>query len=181
VLAAARYRRAGRTWQDDRVLTPPPRLSSRRAFLRGALAVAGIGAVAVTGLAGCDPTDSPPPAPTADPTLDAFLADTVALGHRYDVVIAGLPELASRLTPLRDAHTAHAAAFARAIGRTVPSPVPSNDTAPAGAAAALISLAAAEKAGQSAAGARCLDSDIRLAPLLGSIAAARATHQEVLK
>ncbi len=158
---------------------PAPQLTSRRAFLRGSLALAGIGVVGTTGLAGCDVFQSPQPDPTVSPELDQLLTNTVALGHRYDTTIAAVPDLKASLTPLRDTHCTHAEALASAIGRTVPSPSAGSAT-PSDRRSALVDLSAAEKAGQAEATTVCLATDARLAPLLGSIAAARATHQEVL-
>ena len=113
--------------------TPAPRLSSRRALLRGALAVAGAGlispALAACGLFDHSSADSPP-----TPALEGLLAHTVALGHQYDATITAVP-----------------------------------------------ALAAAEKTAQAEALAACLSATDRLAPLLGSITAARAAHQEVLQ
>jgi hypothetical protein len=156
-------------------------LSSRRALLRGALAVAGAGlispALAACGLFDHSSADSPP-----TPALEGLLAHTVALGHQYDATITAVPALAELLTPLRDAHRAHADAIAAAIGRPVPSPAPSDATSvPTDGPAARSALAAAEKTAQAEALAACLSATDRLAPLLGSITAARAAHQEVLQ
>jgi hypothetical protein len=163
------------------VHTPAPRLTSRRALLRGALAVAGAGlispALAACGLFGHSTADSPP-----TPALEGLLAHTVALGHQYDTTITAVPALAELLTPLRDAHRAHADAIAAAIGRPVPSPAPSDaTTVPTDPQAARSALATAEKTAQAESLAACLSANDRLAPLLGSITAARAAHQEVLQ
>jgi hypothetical protein len=161
------------------VHTPAARLTSRRALLRGAVAVAGAGllspALAACGLFDHGGTDS---APT--PALDGLLAHTVALGHQYDTTITAIPDLAELLTPLRDAHRAHADAIAAAIGRSVPSPSAVGPVPPDGQAARS-ALAAAERAAQAESLAACLSATDRLAPLLGSITAARAAHQEVLQ
>jgi hypothetical protein len=146
--------------------------------LRAATAVAG--AVAATPLAGCglfnrDGSDK------SDP-LDPLLTATVHLAAQYDAAIAAQPQLAQQLSPLRDAHKAHAKALAQVIGqraaRLSASPAAS---APAGdAAATRAQLRAAEKAGQDQAAAACLAARADRTALLGSITAARATHQEVL-
>jgi hypothetical protein len=162
------------------VNTPAPRLTSRRAFLRAAVAVTGIGLAGTSTLAGCDLFGSggSTTPPTAE--LDGLLANTVALGHEYDATISAVPELTALLTPLRDAHRAHAEAIAASIGRPVPSAAPEASAPPTDRKAALVALRTAEKTAQAAALAACLGANERLAPLLGSITAARASHQEVL-
>jgi hypothetical protein len=162
------------------VRTPDPRLTSRRSFLRGALAVTGIGAAGLGGLAGCDLFDTGPSTVPPTPELDGLLISTVALGHLFDITITGVPALDGLLTPLRDAHRAHAEAIAASIGRPLPSPVPLGGTPPTDRKAALAALVAAEKAGQTEALNACLAASTRLAALVGSIAAARASHLEVL-
>ena len=160
--------------------TPAPRLTSRRAFLRAAVAVTGIGLASTSTLAGCDLFGSGGSTTPPTAALDGLLAHTVALGHQYDGAIAAAPDLAALLTPLRDAHRAHAEAIAASIGRPVPSAGPESSAAPADRQAALVALRSAEKAAQAESLAACLGADERLAPLLGSITAARASHQEVL-
>ncbi|MFC7479467.1 hypothetical protein ACFQX7_04590 [Luedemannella flava] len=109
-----------------------------------------------------------------------MITATADLAGRYDAVIAAYPALADRLTPLRDAHRAHLTALASALGQQPPAATAQE--APAGGqGGALTSLAAAEKSGRADAVAACLAAPPRLAPLLGSIAAARASHQEALK
>ncbi len=155
---------------------------SRRGLLRAALT--GALASAVVPLAGCGLLDRKDPEP--DP-LDPLLAATVALAAKYDAAIAAQPDLAGRLTPLRDAHRAHAKALAGLIGRPEsslsPSPTAAGGTAPAttGAEETLAELGKAEKSGQDEAAAACLAAPTERTALLGSITAARATHQEVLK
>jgi hypothetical protein len=112
--------------------------------------------------------------------LDAFIASTAAVADRYDATVAANPDLAAALTPLRDAHRAHLAALASAVGRTAPA-VGSGEAASGGRAEVYSALAQAEKTARDEAVAECLRSTPRLAGLLGSIAAARATHLEVLK
>lgn len=154
---------------------------SRRGLLRAATTVAG--AVATVPLAGCGLFDRDEPE-NPDP-LDPLLAATVRLGAEYDAAIATQPELAEQLTPLRDAHKAHAKALAQVIGRPAsrlsPSPAANPPSSPAaGDADTLAQLRAAEKAGQDEAAAACLAAPPERAAILGSITAARATHQEVL-
>jgi hypothetical protein len=141
---------------------------------RRSLLAAGVAALA----AAC----TEPPEPPAPDPLEPLLAGTVALADRYDATIATVPTLAARLTPLRDAHRSHAVDLARMIGKPLPSgtpapPSPSASADPAGAAAA---LRTAEQQAQRAAVDACLAAPARRAPLLGSIAACRATHAEVL-
>lgn len=160
--------------------TPAPGLTSRRAFLRAALAVTGIGLAGTSTLAGCDLFGSggSTTPPTAE--LDGLLAHTVALGHQYDATMSAVPDLAALLTPLRDAHRAHAEAIAASIGRPIPPAAPDASAPPTDRRAALAALRTAEKAAQAESLAACLGANARLAPLLGSITAARASHQEVL-
>jgi hypothetical protein len=160
---------------------------SRRAVLGAALGGL-VGTVGAATLTGCD---KPGPAQVhkiADP-LNPLYRDTAALLARYEATIAGLPELAARLTPLRDAHREHLRALAREIGPNLDSPAPAASgsgaasapaDAPADAGAALAALRDAEKAGSAAARAACLAGPSYRAGLLGSIAAARASHEQVL-
>jgi hypothetical protein len=155
---------------------------------------AALGIVAAGSVGGCGLLDDDEPV-RPDP-LDPLLAGTVALAARYDAAIGGLPQLAARLTPIRDAHRAHATALAQLIGRPASSlspgrpevpAAPSQTSPPATAAAiaapaaALAELRAAEKAGQAEATAACLAAPADRTAVLGSITAARATHQEALK
>ncbi|GAA1759383.1 hypothetical protein [Luedemannella helvata] len=160
----------------------PPR-PTRRGLLRGAGALA-LGAVVapavvVPTLAGCstggDEIEIPGAAALAD-----LVAGTADLVGRYDAVIAAYPALAARLTPLRDNHRAHLEALASTLALEQPAPS-AQQAPPGGQSAALSNLAAAEKSGRADAVGACLAAPARLAPLLGSIAAARASHQEVLK
>lgn len=155
-----------------------PNRHTRRGFLRGALSLTGL--AAASGLAGCDllGTDGSVDVPPHE--LDGFLADTVALRDQYDAAIAAVPDLAKALAPVRDAHGQHADALANALGRAVPT-TQGAPAAPANRAQAITTLAAAEKSARDEAVAACLASSGRLAPLLGSIAAARSTHLEVVK
>lgn len=154
---------------------------SRRVLLRGLAAAAGVAGVGLT--AGCDLLADPVVnLPEAAPELQALLAQTVALGDTYDATIARVPSLAAVLTAARDAHRAHAQALAQALGITVQVNATnaggSGPTDPAGARAALID---AEAKAEAAARELCLTASPRLASLLGTIAAARACHQEALR
>lgn len=109
--------------------------------------------------------------------------ESLALAAAYRTSATAHPELADRLGPIAEAHTAHATELARVIGVALPSTVaaaPSAEppTDPAGALAALRRL---EKTAQQSATAACAAAPAERAALLGSITAARATHQEALK
>jgi hypothetical protein len=143
-----------------------------------AAALAGVGAAA-----GCDlfgghggSNASDVPAEVAE-----LLTGTVALGDAYDNAIAQAPSLATLLTGPRDAHRAHARALAEALSK----PVPASSTAGPGRSGDPTALRAglvdAETKGRDAARTACLAAPGRLAPLIGSIAAARACHLEILK
>jgi hypothetical protein len=151
----------------------------------GALASA-VGAAA---LGGCGVFDQDEPRPEPPDPLAPLLADTVGLVARYDAALAAHPDLAARLGPVRQAHAAHAAELARLIGAPTPGPSPSGAApapatgspgAPADARGTLAALRAAEVGGRRAAAAACLAAPPERAALLGSIAAARATHAEAL-
>jgi hypothetical protein len=163
-------------WQDVRVQLRrggPGGGTSRRAFL-GAL-----GAVAASTLAGCDllggGSEPAPPHP-----LTGFVSSTIALAALYDVTVAAHPDLTAILTPVRAAHRQHIDALITAIGTTLTTPTPPAAKVPAPPQQAIATLAAAERKGRDDAVAACLANVARLAPLLGSIAAARASHLEVL-
>jgi hypothetical protein len=165
------------TWQD----VPMHSGMTRRGLLRGVIAsvsVAGVGLATgcdLIGGSGGTPEDSPHP-------LDGLLRETVALGDAYDAGIAAVPALATVLTGPRDAHRAHAKALAQAIAAATPKPGVSPTARPSGdRAAVLTGLVAAETKGRDSAREACLSTGARLAPLVGSIAAARACHLEILK
>jgi hypothetical protein len=174
------------------VLTVPVRTDgervshSRRAVLRAALGAvaATVSAPAVTGCDSGKPASSRAQQP--DP-LNPLYAATSALLARYEATIAALPALAPGLTPLRDDHRQHLRALAREIGPGLASvsggasggPSPATDV-PADSLSAIAALAAVEKEAATAARAACLAAPSYRAALLGSIAAARASHGEVL-
>lgn len=151
-------------------------VASRRAFLRGLLGVVGAGTAAT--LTGCDMFGSEPATeqePTP-PALQGFLAATLALGDRYDATLAAVNSLPATVGQIRDAHRAHARSLAEAIGAPAPSPGAPASDAPTDPAQALSALLVAERAAHEDAVKACLESSSRYAPLLASIAAARATH-----
>ena len=156
-----------------RPTAPPGARAGRRAVLVGAAGL--LGGTGLVGLAGCSVFAGE----DKQTALDGFLASTAALADRYDATVTANPDLAAALTPLRDAHRAHLAALAAAVGRPAPA-VGSGQAVSGGRAAVYAALAEAEAAARTEAEAECLKSTPRLAGLLGSIAAARATHVEVL-
>jgi len=165
------------TWQD----VPMHSGITRRGLLRGFVAsvsVAGVGLATgcdLLGGSGGPSDDSPHP-------LEGLLRETVKLADSYDAGIAAVPALATVLTGPRDAHRAHAKALAQAISAPSPKPVVSPTSRGDGDRDALLnSLVAAETKGRDAAMEACLSTGPRLAPLVGSIAAARACHLEILR
>ncbi|MBM0235768.1 hypothetical protein JNW91_30825, partial [Micromonospora sp. STR1_7] len=104
----------GRTTQRDHSSG-----QSRRKLLRtGALLALG-GAVAP--LTGCDLFDrDDQPAPPPDP-LRPMVDESLGLAAAHRASAAAHPELAERLGPIAEAHTAHATELARVIGVAVPS------------------------------------------------------------
>jgi hypothetical protein len=153
---------------------------TRRAVLTG---LAGAGTALALG--GCWPKkDGPAARPTPHP-LTPVVAGTVGLIDRYQAALAAHSDLGTRLQPLLDEHRKHLDALREAMGTPSPS---ASATASASASAsvapdpagALAALHAAEQSGQTEAAAACLAAAADYAPLLGSIAACRATHVEVL-
>jgi hypothetical protein len=127
----------------------------------------------------------PPPDPLA-----ALVADALNLAGRYDVALASFPELAGRLGPVAQAHRAHAAELARVTGTTLPSGSATPGTAGTPTTAGDLKsrlksttamLRAAETEGQQTLAKACTEAPPARAALLGSIAAARATHLEMLR
>lgn len=149
-----------------------------------AAARSGLAAATAYGLGGCGIFDGgpEPPAPTPDP-LRPLLTGALELAARYEAAIAAYPQLTDRLTAIRDAHRAHADALARLIGAPTPLPTDPSDgpTPAADPKATLAALRAAEQDGRAAATQACLDAPAGRAALVGSIAAARASHAEVLR
>ena len=154
---------------------------SRRWVLRALGGTAMVGAMA-GGLAGCDAvrslTGGHPPAPAGPDALAPFYAATVRLAERYNAVMAADNTLAQRLKFLRDNHRAHAEAMARVL--ILPSGTPSGSASASASPDTLEGLLAAEKAGAKEAFDASLTAPPWIAGLIGSIAACRATHVEVL-
>lgn len=156
---------------------------SRRRLLRAGALVALGGATAP--LTGCDPfdRDDEPPPPDA---LEPLAAEALALEARHRAAAATAPTLAARLTPIADAHRAHADELRRVIGRPAPSGPSTGPTGPASGApadapdAVLAELRRAEQQGHANAAKAGATAPADRAALLGSIAAARATHVEAL-
>ncbi|WP_229829865.1 hypothetical protein [Actinoplanes ianthinogenes] len=119
--------------------------------------------------------DEPEPAPAPDP-LQPVLDEAVALAGSYQRLAVTQPALAAFAT----AHRAHAAELAKVIGTTLPSgsAAPSAAT---GAGDTVAALRQAELAAQKTAVAACKAAPAERAALIGSIAAARATHAEALR
>jgi hypothetical protein len=154
---------------------------SRRNLLRtGALVALGGAAVPLTG---CDLFDGGDDKSTTPDPLEPLAAESAALEARYRAAVAAASTLADRLTPIADAHRAHAEELRKAIGRPSPSGTPAATatltvTDPAGV---LAELSQAEQQGRENAAKACAAAPADRAALLGSIAAARATHVEALK
>jgi hypothetical protein len=169
------------TWpmhpEDPTRPTPRAVPLTRRVVLRAAAAG---GAVVVAGT-GCDALRGGPQWHSPPDPLAGLRAATAALADRYDATIARHAQLADRLGPLRDDHRAHLDALDRQMLDT-PSPTPSrtDQAVPDDPAAAVSALLAEEKSGVVAAADACLAAPSWRAALLGSIAAARASHVEVL-
>ncbi|MEV4511315.1 hypothetical protein AB0K00_20355 [Dactylosporangium sp. NPDC049525] len=153
-------------------------MSSRRAVLAAA-------AAAMTTLTACDiPKSSAATWHPAPDVLLPLLTRAVALRDRYAEVLTAFPALQDRLGPLKDNHAAHVVALAREVGLDEHGPMPTASTSAGPVvqdqAAAVKELAGLEKAGQEDATTACLAAPSYRAALLGSIAACRAAHVEVL-
>ncbi|WJK39934.1 hypothetical protein O7608_26420 [Solwaraspora sp. WMMA2056] len=175
---------------------------SRRDLLRGAAGAmfAAATPAAVTGCGLFDRTPEPEPAP--DP-LAGLLAATVELADEYAAAAASVADLDALLTPIATTHRAHAAELARVTGTELATPTsPADPTAtaqgPVASGGATVSpdgtgtpapdratvvaaLRTAEESARDAAVAACLAATADRAALLGTIAAARACHLEVLR
>jgi hypothetical protein len=144
------------------------------------------GTVVGGALAGCWPGSNKPATPPPPHPLTSAVAGTQALVDRYRTTIGGYPDLGARLEPLLANHRAHLDALRNAMGLPSPSASPSAATASPSAsvaadqAGALAALRTVEQAARTEAATACLAARAEYAPLLGSIAACRATHAEVL-
>jgi hypothetical protein len=169
-----RSRKLTSTWSRRKI--------DRRHLLRGAVVTAM--AVPAAALTGCGLLTREPDTPPSPDPLAPLIAGALDLAARYEAVIAAHPELTSRLEPLLHAHREHAAELARWSGTATPtaSPVTPSPAAstPGDVRTLLAELREAERAGQQAAVEACRAAPAHQAALLGSIAAARATHVEVL-
>jgi hypothetical protein len=160
---------------------------SRREVVRAAGLVALVtGAASLTA---CGLFDKEPVPPPPDP-LAFLVTNALDLAVRYDLAVAGHPELADRLGPVAQAHREHAAELARVTGTALPAgtatPTATTGTpgtpTPAGdLKSTLAMLRAAETEGRETVAKACTEGPPSQAGLLGSIAAARATHLEVLR
>lgn len=114
-------------------------------------------------------------APADLDTLRSVAGDSLGLADRYEQAIAQAADQAARLAPIRDAHREHAAAIARSLGASASAPSRPGD-GPAG----LRGLQEAERSAAERAATACVAVAAHHAPLLGAIAAARASHAEAL-
>ncbi|MEU5939206.1 hypothetical protein ABZ807_08430 [Micromonospora sp. NPDC047548] len=133
-------------------------------------------------LTGCDLFDRAEPTPPPDP-LEPLAGESRELAARHRAAVAADPGLADRLTPIADAHAAHAEEIQRLIGRPAPSgsPAPSATGPAADRDGLLAGLREAEQRGRESAAKACVAAPGERAAVLGSIAAARVTHVEVLR
>jgi hypothetical protein len=163
-------------------------LIRRRALLAAAVVVPA-GSTAGCDLLGDKQPAEPAPAPDV---LLPLLHRAVALRDRYSAVLTAFPALQDRLGPLKDDHAQHVVALAREIGVPEQGPFPAasgsadpgdapSPGVPTEQSAALADLAEREQRARADAEAACLAAPSYRAALLGSIAACRAGHQEVLK
>lgn len=150
---------------------------------RSVLAAAGV-TLAGAALVACTGNDD---GPTAIPAADAAALRQVAgealdLANRYDQAISQNAGQSAKLTPIRDAHREHAAAIGRSLDSSVAPAAPPgpSGSAAAGSGSGLKALATAEKAAAERALTACVAAESYYAPLLGTVAAARASHVEVL-
>ena len=147
----------------------------RRAVLRAVAVAAAAAPVASCGWL----DDSPDPPPAPDP-LAPLVAETAMLAARYASAATAQPTLAALLTPIAEAHTAHAAELAGSPGRRCRARWPWRRLS-GSPARTLDELRQAETAARDTAVAACLSAPADRAVLVGTIAAARATHLEALK
>ncbi|SLM03922.1 hypothetical protein ACSP50_7221 [Actinoplanes sp. SE50/110] len=143
---------------------------------RRVLAAGGVLAGTVT-LSGCGLFGDDPEPPKGPDPLQPVLDEAVTLAATYDRVILAQQSLSATLTPIAQAHRAHAAELARVIGVTAPGAAPGASIVDGTVAG----LRRAELAAQKTAVAACQSAPAGRAALIGSIAAARATHAEALR
>ncbi|MBX7268425.1 hypothetical protein KIF24_22015 [Micromonospora sp. Llam7] len=145
----------------------------------GALLALGAAAAPLTGCGLLD-RDAPPPAP--DP-LTPLVDESLRLAAGLRAAAVAHPDLSARLLPLAEAHEAHAVELARVAGVATIAPATASATGapPADRPATLSALRQAERDGRDSATRACLAAPAERAALLGSVAAARATHLEALR
>ncbi|MFG3300273.1 hypothetical protein [Micromonospora chersina] len=133
-------------------------------------------------LTGCDLFDRDDESRPPDP-LEPLAAEATALEARHRAAATAVPALAERLTAIADAHRAHAEELRKVIGRPAPSGSPASALATPAADPDTVrtELRQAEQEGRENAARACAAAPAERAALLGSIAAARATHVEALK
>lgn len=163
----------GKTTQPDPLPDGTMRHSRRRVLRVGALLTLG---GAVPSLTGCDPFNQEPPPDPLAPMVD----EALVLAAAYRDAATAHPTLAGRLTPITEAHAAHAAELARITKVALPSATPTSST-PANSDATLTGLRERERAAGESATRACLAAPVERAALLASIAAARASHLEALQ
>lgn len=155
---------------------------NRRGLLRAGAAAA-VAGVAAPALAGCDLLGGEPDGPPPPDPLTGLLAGTHALVAAYDAALGADTTLTTLLTPLRDTHKAHAAALEAIMS---PKPSPSAFSLPSAAPPGgdrrtiLAGLRTAEVSAAKQAAEACVSTTTVRAVLIGELAAARATHVEVL-
>lgn len=143
---------------------------------RRTLLIAGLATLA----AGCTAQQDDAPGPTATPTRsgpDPQLADIAAEGRLvslYAAAIRAHPQLRAALAPIQAQHATHQRSLIQVVGsRPAAAAVP---RLPAGTAAVLQTLRAAELASAARATSSCLTATATRAGLLGSIAANEQCH-----
>ena len=167
-------------------MPPPGRWTpTRNSLPRRLILAAGVVTASTGALAGCGLTDSwtgqrdeePPPSDVT--ALRTVAAESLQLGARYDSAIGTAGAQAALFTAIRDGHRAHHAAIGRALAETA-APDPAAAASASASGPAVKDLTAAERAAAVRAAAACVQVSARYAPLVGSIAAARAGHAEAL-
>ncbi len=140
------------------------------------------GAAGVVAVAGCSSDDGSSAIPAAAAAaLREVAGEALDLANRYDAAISQNADQAARLTAIRDAHREHAAAIGRSLDATVAARAAPAASGSQASGSGLKALAAAEKAAAERAVAACVTAASYHAPLLGAVAAARASHAEVLQ
>lgn len=134
---------------------------------------------------GCTTARPPDPQPTAagpdDDVRDAVAQSERALLASYDEVLAGHPDLAEDLAPLRAQHEAHLAGIGRAKAAPASPAAATAAALPRAADAALAALASAERRAQRQRSRACGSArDAALVRTLALVAASEAQHAEVL-